>query len=425
MAKQTNNGASRRELLKGSAIAAAAIATPIGVSAIAEEKAKPNEAIKTPPPTAATPEAPKPPPVLPEGKKDLTMLGDRPINIETPPHLLDDDVTKFEHFFVRNNGLPPEMADINLETWRLKIDGEVNTPLDLSIEDLKKNFETVTMRLVIECAGNGRKFFAPTPSGNQWTFGGVGFADFTGVRLKDVLNKAGVKPSAVYTGHYGSDSHLSGDPEKNAISRGVPIEKAMDENNLIAWAMNGEPLPLLHGYPLRLIIAGYPASVSEKWLTRIWVRDQVHDGEKMKGSYRVPKFPVAPGTEVKDDADTDIIAEMKVKSLITFPKTGTQIPKGQAIKIRGQAWSGQTSVARVEVSIDFGKSWAEAKLMPAKNAYAPQRFSAEIIPPMAGYYEVWARATDNKGNVQPPVVPGWNPHGYFNNMQHRIAVFAL
>lgn len=422
MTNNSKQGSSRRDLLKGSAIAAAAI-SPIGAGAIAQNA---KDAAKVPPPSTATaPEAPKPPPVLPDGKKDLVMLGDRPINIETPPHLLDDDVTPFEHFFVRNNGIPPELADIKIENWRLKIDGEVNTPLELSIEDLKKNFETVTVRLVIECAGNGRKFFAPTPSGNQWTFGGVGFADFTGVRLKDVLNKAGIKPSAVYTGHYGADSHLSGDPEKKAISRGVPIEKAMDENNIIAWDMNGKPLPLLHGFPLRLVIAGYPASVSEKWLNRIWIRDVVHDGEKMKGSYRVPKFPVAPGTEVKDDADTDIIAEMKVKSLITFPKTGTQIPKGQAIKIRGQAWSGQTAIEKVELSIDFGQTWQMAKLMPSKNAYAPQRFNAEIMPKISGYYEVWARATDNKGNVQPPVVPGWNPHGYFNNMQHRIAVFVL
>lgn len=359
------------------------------------------------------------------GKDGLILLNDRPINAETPAHLLDDDVTPYKHFFVRNNGGIPDTAlKMDSEGWTLTIDGEVDTPLELTLADLKEKFEVITQRLVVECGGNGRAYFNPGASGNQWTTGAVGCADWTGVRLRDVLNAAGVKASAVYTGHYGNDPHLSGDSEKDAISRGVPIEKAMAEGGMIAWEMNGEPIPALHGFPLRVINPGYPGSTSQKYLTRIWVRDQVHDGAKMTGySYRLPGHPVAPGTEVPEE-DMVIMTELPVKSLITFPQTGTQIPAGQASEVRGHAWAGNGDIASVDVSIDFGQTWMAAKLEPAKNKFAWQRFRADVTLPESGYYEVWARATDMNGVAQPPVVPGWNPRGYGNNMQHRIALIA-
>lgn len=364
-------------------------------------------------------------PELMRGKEGLTLLNDRPLNAETPAHLLDDDVTPYEHFFVRNNGLVPDTAlDMDAEGWTLTIDGEVETPLTLTIADLKERFEVITRRLVIECGGNGRAFFVPGASGNQWTTGAVGCGEWTGVRLADVLNAAGIKDSAVYTGHYGNDPHLSGDPDKEAISRGVPIEKALAEGGMIAWEMNGQPIPALHGFPLRVITPGYPGSTSQKYLTRIWVRDQVHDGAKMGGySYRLPAYPVAPGTEVPED-DMVVMTEMPVKSLITHPQSGAETGAGEATEIRGHAWAGNGDVASVEVSIDFGQTWIEAALEPAPNTFAWQRFRADITLPEAGYYEVWARATDMNGVSQPPVVPGWNPRGYGNNMQHRIAMVA-
>ncbi|MEZ5954709.1 MAG: sulfite oxidase [Hyphomonas sp.] len=362
---------------------------------------------------------------MPEGKEGLTILGDRPINMETPPHLLDDDVTPAKHFFVRNNGLPPDVEGVTDETWKLTIDGEVERPLELSIADLKRDFEPVTLRLFVECAGNGRKFYRPAASGNQWTFGGVSCADWTGVRLKDVLERAGVKKSAVYTGHYGADTHLSGDPSKEAISRGVPIEKALDPHSMIAWSMNGEDIPYLNGYPLRLMMPGYPGSCSQKWLTRIWIRDQVHDGQKMQGqSYRLPAYPVAPGTTVPDE-DMKIIEGLPIKSLITFPQTGTRKKLGGPITVRGHAWCGEADVAKVDVSLDFGETWTQAELAPAPNRFSWRRFTAAITPPQQGYYEIWARATDTNGKSQPATTPGWNPHGYNNNMQHRIAVFVI
>lgn len=358
-------------------------------------------------------------------KEGLVLLNDRPINAETPAHLLDDDITPYKHFFIRNNGRVPDTAlDMNAEGWTLTIDGEVDTPLELTLADLQEEFEVVTKRLVLECGGNGRAYFNPGASGNQWTTGAVGSADWTGVRLSDVLNAAGVKDSAVYTGHYGNDPHLSGDPEKVAISRGVPIEKALEQDAIIAWEMNGEPIPAVHGFPLRLIVPGYPGSASQKFLTRIVVRDQVHDGAKMTGySYRLPAYPVAPGTEVPEE-DMVIMTDMPVKSLITFPQSGTQASAGKPTEVRGHAWAGSGDIAAVDVSVDFGQTWISAQLDPAMNKFAWQRFRANLTLPEAGYYEVWARATDMNGVAQPPVVPGWNPRGYGNNMQHRIALVA-
>ncbi len=357
------------------------------------------------------------------GKEGLVVLGDRPLNMETPPHLLDDRITPARRLFVRNNGMPP--AEIDEASWTLAVDGEVERPLTLSIADLKSQFENVTLQLQLECGGNGRKFFSPGASGNQWTFGAVGCPEWTGVRLADVLQAAGVKDAAVYTAHYGADTHLSGDPSKDAISRGVPINKAMNPHNLIAWAINGEPMPVMNGHPLRLVIPGWPGSCSQKWLTKITLRDRVHDGAKMTGaSYRVPRRPVAPGTAVPDE-DMEIIQSMPVKSLITFPTTGARYPVGETFTARGHAWAGDLDVAALDISVDFGATWAPADLAPPVNKFAWQHFAAEMRFDEPGYYEIWARARDSEGRMQPPLPPGWNPKGYLNNMMHRIAVFAV
>jgi len=358
-------------------------------------------------------------------KPGLSLLNDRPVNMETPPHLLDDPATPANRLFVRNNGLMPNLSSVTDTTWSLTIDGAVKRPLRLSIADLKSQFETVTLRLQMECGGNGRRYFTPGASGNQWSFGAIGCPDWTGVRLADVLKAAGVADDAIYTAHYGADEHLSGDPEKLPISRGVPISKAMDPHNLIVWGMNGAPLPHLNGYPLRLVIPGWPGSCSQKWLTRIQLRTVEHDGPKMTGqSYRVPAYPVAPGTVVPD-SDMTIIQSMPVKSLITFPETGLQRPTGQAFKVRGHAWAGDRRVNQLDISTDFGASWQAAELDAPVNRYAWQQWRAEITLPQSGYYEIWARATDDAGIAQPATPPGWNPRGYLNNMQHRIAVYAV
>jgi DMSO/TMAO reductase YedYZ molybdopterin-dependent catalytic subunit len=239
--------------------------------------------------------------------------------------------------------------------------------------------------------------------------------------LKDVLEHVGIKDDAVYVAYYGADKHVSSDPNKVPISRGVPVAKALEDETLIAWAMNGENIPPMNGYPLRLVCGGWPGSVCGKWLTKIVIRNQVHDGPKMTGtSYRVPCKPVAPGSEVPVD-EMCIIESMPVKSLITFPKSGLQHELGKKLALRGQAWAGDLKVRKVQVSIDFGATWQKVKLSAPANRLAWQRWRAAIEFPEAGYYEVWARATDSAGRSQPMVLPGWNPKGYLNNACHRIA----
>lgn len=358
-----------------------------------------------------------------EGKDGLTLLNDRPLNAETPAHLLDDEVTPANRLFIRNYGLPPNNVDVN--TWTLSFEGEsIGSYKSYSIAELKRRFENINRQLVLECGGNGRAEFDPPVSGNQWTLGAVGCPQWNGVRLKDVLEDVGYKPNSVYLAFYGADTHMSGDPDRLTISRGVPIDKAIDEESMIVWGMNGQDLHPMNGHPLRLVFGGWPGSVSGKWLQRITVRNVVHDGPKMESpSYRVPCTPVAPGTS-DDDVDMCIIHSMPVKSLITSPKTGIQIGQGEALKVRGHAWSGDRAVSSVKVSIDFGQTWSDASLNPPVNRLAWQHWNHSLKFPTKGYYEVWARAIDDQGLSQPMVLPSWNPKGYLNNACHRVAVYV-
>lgn len=352
---------------------------------------------------------------------EMIVHNDRPWNIETPVHLLDDPITPIENMFVRNNGLIPE--DLDASSWTLTIEGEsVPEPKTYTLDDLKTKFKHYTYALVLECGGNGRSEVNPPATGNQWGYGAVNCGSWTGVRLRDVLEDAGIKEDAVYVGYYGTDKHLSGDPKKVVISRGVPIKKAMEDETLIAFELNGEDIPVVHGYPLRLVVGGWPASASGKWLHKLVVRNKVHDGPKMESpSYRVPKYPVKPGSKVPDE-DMMIIESMPVKSVITYPKTGAVVKPGQTFEVRGHAWAGDLTVGKVEISLDFGQTWEEANLKEPLNRLAWQDFRTEVSIPEKGYYEIWVKATDENGKSQPMVVPGWNPRGYLNNATHRIAV---
>jgi DMSO/TMAO reductase YedYZ molybdopterin-dependent catalytic subunit len=353
--------------------------------------------------------------------KEMVVLNSKPWNMEAVAHLLDDKVTPNPYIFIRNNGQVPE--DINEKEWTITFDGEsVKEKKIFTLEELKSKFKHHTYQLTLECGGNGRKEFDPPAKGNQWDIGAVYCANWTGVRLRDVLEAVGIKSDAVYIGYHGVDKHLSGDPTKEPISRGVPMSKANQDETLLAFKMNGEDIPLVHGYPLRLVCGGWPASTSGKWVNRISIRNIVHDGEKMTGSsYKIPCNPVAPGEAVKDE-DMCIIESMPVKSLITYPKSGAIIPKGKKLSIRGHAWAGELEVSNVLFSIDFGATWSECSLEKPANRLAWQHFKASVGFPKSGYYEVWARATDSNGVSQPMLLPGWNPKGYLNNACHRIAV---
>lgn len=376
-------------------------------------------------PSGGASAAPKAPPPFdyPGKDKALTFLGDKPLVAETAEHLLDDDTTPISRFFVRNNGLVPDDGK-QADNWAFVIEGAVDKRLELKLGDLKARFRPVTYRMVMECGGNGRSFYQPATRGNPWTNGGAGCAEWTGVPLADVLAAAGLKPEAKFTGHFGGDPHLSGDPKRDAISRGMPIAKALDPHTLIVWAMNGEPLPHIHGGPVRLIVPGWPGSLSAKWLTRILVRSDPHDGQGMGGtSYRVPTKPLIPGSNADGKTDFRDLESMPTRSIITAPANGARIAAGaREIALRGAAWDGDNTIARVDVSIDYGQSWRAMQLAATRNRYDWTRWSGRISVASDGYYELWARATDSRGVMQPHVAANWNPQGYGANPFHRIAV---
>jgi sulfite oxidase len=416
-------GTSRRGFLGGAGVAAmgAVVGGAIPFSNNMPAGFVPAAFAQTTPPAA--PEK-KGPTLLSFPGKDgnLVVIGDRPLVAETPESLLDDDTTPTSKFYIRNNGNPPE-APKDPEAWKLTIDGEVNKPLEITVGELKKKYKPQTLRMVLECGGNGRSFFSPPASGNQWTNGGAGCAEWTGVSLADVLKTAGVKPNGIYTANYGADTHLSGDPKRLTLSRGVRIVKAMESQSLLVWAMNGKPLENIHGAPLRLVIPGWAGSVSHKWLTKITIRDKEHDGPGMTGtSYRLTINPMVPGSKA-DAKNFRILESMPVRSIITSPANGTKLAAGtRDLKLRGASWAGDLTVKQVEISTDFGQSWVRANLNPPKNKFDWQRWTANVKVPTDGYYEIWSKATDSQGKAQPHVAPNWNPSGYGGNPYHRIAV---
>jgi DMSO/TMAO reductase YedYZ molybdopterin-dependent catalytic subunit len=355
-----------------------------------------------------------------EGKPGMIVHNHRPVNGEFPPHLLNDDVTPTERHFVRNNGLVPQRAlDQDPQGWSLTIDGEVQQTLTLSLDDLMK-MPSVTYQACIECGGNGRANFDPPVRGNPWNRGAIGCSEWTGVPLRDLLQHAGLKDSAVYTAHYGEDPPLGAAPP---FSRGIPMDKAMEKHTLVAYKMNGKPIAALNGYPVRVVVPGWIGSASQKWLTRIWIRDKVHDSNKMTGySYRIPKYPVPPGSKPPKDI-MKILTAWQIKSMITSPAAESKFEPGQGVHVHGHAWAGENTVDRVLISRDYGISWEKAKLTKPANKYAWNHFDAELHFHGKGYYEIWARAFDQNGNAQPFRQP-WNPKGYLGNVIHRVPVLV-
>jgi DMSO/TMAO reductase YedYZ molybdopterin-dependent catalytic subunit len=357
-------------------------------------------------------------PLLRRLKPGLHIHDEEALNAEPSLDLLDEPITPVDAFFIRNNGALPQIGRV--EDWRLTIDGEVERPAVWSVAELQARFQTATLTAVLECAGNGRSQFSPATDGLPWRLGAVGCARWTGVRLRDVLEAAGVKPTAVYTGHYAPD-RLIADPSRPALSRGLPIEKALAEETLIAFAMNGEPLPPLHGGPLRIVAPGFPGSAWQKWLDRVCLRAVEHDGEKMGGSnYRLPTRPVKPG-EAVDDSLFAVIADMPVKSLVTTPLHGFSVASGTVLSVEGFGWSGAIPLAGVRVSCDGGESWVEADLTEGEGPFAWRRFEARFPIARAGPLMVVAQARDVAGNMQPLDSAEWNPRGYCNNQAQRVS----
>lgn len=355
-------------------------------------------------------------------KRDLVLFDTDEINAETPAHLLDDDITPVNRLFVRNTGRMPSFSPAALSNWQLTIDGLVDRPQAFALARLQQDFTLATETAVIECAGNGRAYFSEATSSPPWTQGAVGCVQWTGVRFADLLKKCGLKAGAIYTAHHAPDVNLEGNGP--AISRGLPIEKAMAPETLIAFALNGAPIPLLHGGPLRVIAPGYPGSAWQKWIARIEIRDREHDGERMTGQhYRMPRRALRPG-EPTEGVAFDVITDMPVRAIVTFPADGFETQADRALSIRGHAWSGHVPVDYADVSINGGETWHRATLAPIRDRFAWRRFAIVLMPP-PGRLDILARATDVAGHSQPLRSVPWNPRGYCNNATHRVSGTAV
>ena len=368
-------------------------------------------------------DAPKPPAdpagavpnkvVLAEKDAAVKPHSDRPLTASATAEYLGDDVTPTNRHFIRNNLFTP---DFDESKHTVEIAGLVERPMTLTVRDLRSKFPEVTAQAMIECAGSGRTGYTPTPRGTPWPqTGGMSCAKWTGVRLGDILRAAGVKPGAVHVAFIGAD--FGALPTIPKVARSIPLDKAMERNTLVAYGMNGGPLPKIHGYPARVVVPGWAGSASIKWVARIEVLDAPLKGPYMDESYRIPRYPVEPGGKMPPDAL--MTQAWPVKSIITHPAPNAQSGMGRPLLVAGKAWAGDNDIARVEVSFDEGRTWQRAELNPSADKYAWRTFSYAYTPRRPGYTTVLARATDDAGNTQ-PLVSAWNPLGYFWNGWHRV-----
>src|SRR5262245_2148269 len=347
-----------------------------------------------------------------KGKEKLIVRSVRPEDLETPVGLLKSWITPNDLFYVRHHSYA---ANVELNEWKLTVDGEVSQPLTLALDDLKKMPKAI-VTVTLECAGNGRAFYDPPVAGIQWEKGAVGTARFAGARLADVLKQAGAKTTGKYVALNGADKPVGKMPD---FIRNVPMEKAQNIDTILAYEMNGEPIPALHGFPLRAIVPGWEGAYSVKWLTHIQVIDKEHAGFFVKTAYRYPNKPVAPGAAV-DPKDMIPLTGLVVKSFINSPLEGANLKPGK-IRVTGFAWAGESSVSRVDVSVNNGASWELARLGKERERYAWQSFEYDFMIPSPGSYLLMSRATDDKGRVQ-PIAPRWNPSGYLWNVIDRVRI---
>jgi DMSO/TMAO reductase YedYZ molybdopterin-dependent catalytic subunit len=336
-------------------------------------------------------------------RRRLLQMNGYPIDAETPLDALTTYLTPNDLFFVRHHWNP---AFPDPGTWALTVDGEVSKPARFSLADLKALPQT-TVTCVLQCAGNGRGLQRPIVPGVQWRYGAVGNARWTGVRVRDLLERAGLKAGARHLHTFGTDKP----PEKvPPFHRSVELDKIL-EDGVVALAMNGEPLPRLHGGPARLVVPGWAGDHWMKWLDRLTAAAVAQTGFFMDTAYRFPNAPGEPGVPIPP-AETHPVTELFVKSSIT--EAPVRVRLGQAAPIRGFAFSGAPDIAKVEVSDDAGASWKPAELGREHDPYAWRLWSFSCRPAAAGKVTLYARATDSRGSAQPKDA-AWNPSGYFYN----------
>jgi sulfite oxidase len=347
------------------------------------------------------------------GEEGMLLRSFRFVDLETPVEFFNSWLTPVPHFYVRNHMYEP--VELDAGVWCLSVSGEVEKPLSLSLSDLSK-FEPHSVVNTLECAGNGRGLFRPQVPGVQWGKGAVSTARFSGIRLRDVLQRVTVKPTGKHVMFRGLDEVPGKVPP---FIRSIPIEKALDSDTLIATHMNASPLTKHHGFPARALVPGWVGAASCKWLAEVKVLDAEFVGNFMNPGYRFPNHPVQPGEAVKPE-DTHPLTSLNVKSVISGPADGTTV-KSRKLVVHGAAWAGEADIAKVEISTDGGSSWNAAKLGHEQEHYAWRLWSCDWRPSKSGDYTIMSRATDTQGRVQ-PAVGEWNPSGYLNNAVDQVKI---
>jgi sulfite oxidase len=355
-------------------------------------------------------------PGLAFGKGDeprMIVRNRTPLDAETPVEAFRSALTPNRLFFVRSHfGAPAvELTD----RWTLAIEGGVSEPRGFTLDDLA-GLESVTIPAVLQCSGNGRAYFAPTIPGVGWRKGAVGNAEWTGVRLADLLEKVGVAPGMAHVHIHGADGPPM--PRTPPYLRSLPLDRVTAPSTLVALKMNGEPLPTLHGGPARLVVPGWSGNHWIKWLRRLVVAKDEAPGFYMQTGYKIPIRPTPPGVDPKP-SELKPVTVMNVKSLISGPTEGAVLRAGRA-EVRGVAWTGgEATIARVEVQLAPGSPWRDATLEDPARPYTwrPWRLAFDASP---GPLTIRARATDSSGDVQPETSP-WNKSGYLWNGYDRVA----
>lgn len=340
------------------------------------------------------------------GRGSPVIVEEEPFNAETPEHALSSDITPTSEFYVRNHFEAPK---ISLSEWRLRVTGAVRNKLTLSLGDVKA-MKRKTSTVTLECAGNSRRRMRPTPGGTPWGDGAVGTNEWTGVPFAELLRRAGPKRAACEVVFRGADSGDEGG-RKMRFERSLPLKDALSKEVLLAFGMNGRPLPILHGYPLRLVVPGWYGMASVKWLEEVEVV-----ARPFKGWFQSARYVY---TDSDSDAST-AVQRMKPKSLIVEPRGGVRVALGVPLKVSGLAWSGSGGVDRVEFRSGSG-GWRRARLDVAKGPYAWRRWSVIWVPKRRGTYNLASRAFDGAGDAQ-PLAPVWNLHGYGYNTVTKVSV---
>ena len=352
-------------------------------------------------------------------KTELILLTSRPPQLETPLSYFKELVTPNEALFVRwHLGNIPTSVD--LATWRLAVGGNTEKQLQLSFDDLKK-FEQISYTAVIQCAGNGRGLFDPRVAGGQWKNGAMGNTTWTGVRLKDILSAAGIKAGSVDVTFNGLDSPPL--PTVPDLIKSLPVDKALEEDIIVAFEMNGKPLTMLNGFPARMVVPGWYATYWVKSLSDIAVTTKPFEGFWVKTAYRIPDNDcgcVAPGTTPQKSVP---INRMTTRSLIVTPAEGAKLKAGSSVEIAGIAFSGGHGIRDVVVSADAGRTWTRAMLGKDLGKYSWIQFSLPWKPAKPGTYTLMAKATNGIGESQ-PFDPLWNPAGYLRNVVEPITVLV-